>query len=343
DLFNKFELQFFTIFFPLFRQTRKPNSFFPVFFWVLLIIQLISLALFRIDNSTQSQSALSEVVNYIDLSSLSLKVGKYSIYLVAGFLNLLIIFFILLMICAYFFRHIVETQPWFITFVRVLHDVLLRVLSIPIASVCITMFDCYNIIETNEAGEEIKISVWRAANDNICMGSMYQVVGTVLAAFTFTIVVVYCCTIDLLIYNHNPKNGGLFSCPDGLFNFIQRMFILSLVFILRYIYPWEFWRGVASIGDSIILIVYIVYKQPYYTLKSNFLAQIPWIIFGSVRLCAEIGYALERRFYSIIPQIILLLISTVITIILSYGVFLLTKSRMKKLWMLSNDEKPLFK
>ncbi|KAA6396151.1 MAG: hypothetical protein EZS28_008322 [Streblomastix strix] len=181
DLFSQCEARFFSIFFPLFHQSHKPNAFINVMFWIIFTIQLIALALFRIDNSTQAQTALSRIVNFIDLSSLSLMIGKNSIFLV--------------------------------------------------------------VVQINEAGEQIQISYWRAASDNIF---------------------VYCLAIDLLIFNFNPKNGGLFSCPDGFFNFIQHLFIQSL---------------------------------------------IPWIIFGSVRLCVEIGYALERRFYSIIPQIILLLIN----------------------------------
>lgn len=52
DIINKTEAQLFSILFPLFHQPRKPNAFFPVFFWVIFTVQLVALALFRIDNST---------------------------------------------------------------------------------------------------------------------------------------------------------------------------------------------------------------------------------------------------------------------------------------------------
>ncbi|KAA6394042.1 MAG: hypothetical protein EZS28_010431 [Streblomastix strix] len=341
DLFTKTEARLFSITFPLFNHPKKPNSFQPVFLWVIFCIQLVAIALFRIDNSTQAQTALSRVVNFIDLSSLSIILGKNSIFLVLGFLIMIILLFALLLICSFLFRTILAKQPWIITFNRILHNILIHILCIPIASVCITMIDCYNIIDTNEAGEEIITRVWRAASDNICMSHIYQIVGLILAIITFLILLVYCGTIDLLIYNFNPKNGGLLSCPDGFFNFIQHLFILSLIFILRYIYPWEFWRAVLSVGDSIIVITYITYKQPYYTLKSNFMAQIPWIIFGSVRLCAEIGYAFEKSFNSYIPQIVLIILSIIIIPFISYVVFTLTRKRMNNLWMLSLLDKPL--
>ncbi|KAA6384804.1 MAG: hypothetical protein EZS28_019668 [Streblomastix strix] len=213
DIINKTEAQLFSILFPLFHQPRKPNAFFPVFFWIIFTIQLVALALFRIDNSTQVQTGLSRVVNFVDLSSLT--------------------------------------------------------------------------------GVIIKTSYWRAATDNICMSNIYQIVGLVLTIITLIVLLVYCLTIDLLIFNFNQKNGGIFSCPDGFFNFIQHLFITIIVFTQRFLCQWEFWRGVASVGVSIAVIVYIIYKQPYYSLKSNFMAQIPWIIFGSVRLCAEIGYLFE--------------------------------------------------
>ncbi|KAA6388655.1 MAG: hypothetical protein EZS28_015818 [Streblomastix strix] len=294
DLFSQGETRFFSILYPLFHQQRKPNAFLTVLLWVIFCIQMVAVALFRIDNSTQAQTVLSKVVNFVDLSSLSLILGKNSIFLIIGFLIFIMIIFSLLLMCSILFRSILTTQPWIITLVRILHDILLRILYIPIASVCITMIDCYKTIDTNELGEKIITKVWRAASDNVCMSNIYQIVGLILTVIALIILLVYCGTIDLLIFNFNPKNGGLFSCPDGFFNFIQHIFILSLVFILRYIYPWEFWRAFLSIGDSIILITYIIYKQPYYSFKSNFMAQIPWIIFGSIRLCAEIGYSLER-------------------------------------------------
>ncbi|KAA6383558.1 MAG: hypothetical protein EZS28_020916 [Streblomastix strix] len=232
DLFNKAEARLFSVFFPLFHQPHKPNAFINVMLWVIFIIQLVALSLFRIDNSTQAQTALSRIVNFIDLSSLCLIIGKNSIFLVVGFIILLVLLFVLLMICSFIFRSLLTTQPWIITLVRILHDILQRILYIPIASVCITMIDCYNIVQINEAGEEIRTRYWRAASNNICMSSIYQIVGVILAIITFIVLIVYCGTLDLLIYNFNPKNGGLFSCPDGLFNFIQHIFILSLVFIL---------------------------------------------------------------------------------------------------------------
>lgn len=98
------------------------------------------------------------------------------------------------------------------------------------------MLDCYDIVTTNEAGEEVRSSYWRAASDNICMGNIYQIVGLVLAIITFIVLLVYCSTLDLLIFNFNPKNGGFFSCPDGFFNFIQHLFITIVVFTQRFLY-----------------------------------------------------------------------------------------------------------
>ncbi|KAA6400205.1 MAG: hypothetical protein EZS28_004266 [Streblomastix strix] len=242
DLFSKTESRIFSILFPLFHHPKKPNAFISAMLWVIFCIQMVAVALFRIDNSTQAQTALSKVVNFVDLSSLSIMIGKNSIFLVLGFLILIILLFAILLICSFLFHSILVTQPWIITLVRILHEILL--------------------LQINDTGEEIKTSVWRAASDNICMGNIYQIVGVILAIITFIVLIVYCGALDLLIFNFNPKNGGLFSCPDGFFNFIQHLFILSL---------------------------------------------IPWIIFGSVRLCSEIGYLFEGRFNSYLPQIILIL------------------------------------
>ncbi|KAA6401835.1 MAG: hypothetical protein EZS28_002643 [Streblomastix strix] len=68
--------KFFSIFFPLYSQAKRPSSMVPLVLWFVFCVQMVTLALFRIDNSTKQQSILSLIVNFVDFSSISLIVGN---------------------------------------------------------------------------------------------------------------------------------------------------------------------------------------------------------------------------------------------------------------------------
>jgi hypothetical protein len=92
-------------------------------------------------------------VNFVDLSSLSLILGKNIVYLLLGILLFIILIIALLISCSFFFRKILASQPWIIIFLRLINEVLLNILYIPITTILITTFDCYNITSINETGE----------------------------------------------------------------------------------------------------------------------------------------------------------------------------------------------
>jgi TctA family transporter len=69
---------------------------------------------------------------------------------------------------------------------------------------------------------------------------------------------------------------------------------------MRELIGWPFWRVVVSVGTSGFIII-VILKQPFYKFLSNFLTIIPWVLFGAIRLCSEIGYYLEDITRSIIP------------------------------------------
>ncbi|KAA6379266.1 MAG: hypothetical protein EZS28_025207 [Streblomastix strix] len=64
--------------------------------------------------------------------------------------------------------------------------------------------------------------------------------------------------LNIAIYNHNPKNGGLLSCPNGTFASLQNIMLFGNIFIVRMLYGWPFWRGVVNVGVSILICVYLV-------------------------------------------------------------------------------------
>ncbi|KAA6361181.1 MAG: hypothetical protein EZS28_043292, partial [Streblomastix strix] len=202
---------------------------------------------------------------------------------------------------------------------RTIISVLLKVLLIPFVSTAITSFDCFSETTLNEAGENISQSFWRADNS---LG-------------------LYSAMINLLIHNHNPKNGGLFSCPNGVFNLLQGIFVFGIVFSQRLLYDWQFWRGVVGVLVPGILIIILVIRNPYYSYWSNYLATIPWIIFGVMRLLLEIGYAIEESTRSSIPQILFFILGIISSIALIISIYYVMRILEGRNWLLTSQGLPL--
>ncbi|KAA6379307.1 MAG: hypothetical protein EZS28_025169 [Streblomastix strix] len=147
--------------------------------------------------------------------------------------------------------------------------------------------------------------------------------------------------VNIFIFNHNPKNGGLFSSPNGMFKLIQGVSIFILVFSQRLLILWQFWRLVIGVGIPLILVLILIMHNPYYSFISNFLGTIPWIMFGSLRLCLEIGYIIEESSHSIIPQIVFSLVGIIIGICFIICIYFLMRILEGKKWLLTNQRLPL--
>jgi hypothetical protein len=149
--------------------------------------------------------------------------------------------------------------------------------------------------------------------------------------------------INLLIFHHNPRHGGLFSCRAGIFNTLQSVLLFGVVFAMRMLFAWPFWRGIVTCGTSLVIIIYIYIFQPYFSNLSNLLSCISWVMFGSIRLSAEIGYAIEEASKSVTPQYTFLIIGFIIGISLSGVICYFITNRRKSLIPLSLKGYPLIK
>ncbi|KAH7815719.1 uncharacterized protein MONOS_96 [Monocercomonoides exilis] len=96
-----------------------------------------------------------------------------------------------------------------------------------------------------------------------------------------------------MIFNHNPKHGGLWSSPRGLWQSMDSLLVFGCVFAMRMLFGWTFWRGVVTIGSSMVMMVYFVYIQPIYKLNGNLLMASKWCMFGCLRLFDEIANTIE--------------------------------------------------
>ncbi|KAA6362888.1 MAG: hypothetical protein EZS28_041585, partial [Streblomastix strix] len=216
-------------------------------------------------------------------------------YLALGFVVIIIAVTSYQIVCAVLFRQIVASQPWVIALLRITVDILTKILYIPIITNFITTFDCYFDEDTH--------NYWRPAPTIQCLsGDILQIASTFVSILFLIILFTYTIIVNLFIFPHNPRHGGLFSSRSGVITTFEFIILFGNVFAVRLLFSWPFWRGIVTVGSSLcIVFVHFIY-QPYYNMTSNFLVCIAWTLFGSIRLCAEIGYAIELSSHSQVPQ-----------------------------------------
>ncbi|KAH7823794.1 uncharacterized protein MONOS_1874 [Monocercomonoides exilis] len=129
--------------------------------------------------------------------------------------------------------------------------------------------------------------------DSNSYADLIPLLGFVIAIVTLVYVLLSSFIINNMIFNHNPKHGGLWSSPRGLWQAVDTSFVFGCVFAMRTLIEWPFWRGVVTVGSSLVMMVYFVYIQPIYKLNGNLLMASKWCMFGCLRLIDEIAYAIE--------------------------------------------------
>ncbi|KAA6383338.1 MAG: hypothetical protein EZS28_021140 [Streblomastix strix] len=293
--------------FPLYPLEKHSHASMQLIFWFLNFLMLVTLGFFRINHGTEQQTTLSYSLNFINLTSVGLIIGKNEVFVAVGFLIIIGGCITLHGVCALLYKEIVTTQAWVIYEMRWLVSLIIRELFIPIVSTAITSFDCYSETSIGDDGQNIKTVIWRGDITLKCLTNAYQILSLLLSIIMVLVLIVYSIINVLFIFNHNPKNGGLFSKSNGKYETLQLIFVVLIVLSMRLLYSWQFWRGVVTVGLSLILVIIIFLYVPYYSFASNYLSGIPWLVFASVRLCGEIGYAVEEATHSFVPQILFLI------------------------------------
>ncbi|KAA6356393.1 MAG: hypothetical protein EZS28_048081, partial [Streblomastix strix] len=130
-------------FFPLYYQPKHKNKSYQLILWFLSLLELLSLSFFRIDIGSNKQSIVSFYIGFVDLSSLGLVIGQGAEFLAIILMVIVAAVAVFQGIAAVLYRQIITTQPWILTFLQVLVDLLMRVFYIPFIHSFITTFDCY--------------------------------------------------------------------------------------------------------------------------------------------------------------------------------------------------------
>ncbi|KAA6358055.1 MAG: hypothetical protein EZS28_046418, partial [Streblomastix strix] len=187
----------------------------------------------------------------LDGSQFSLIIGKYLPYVNRGIFVLEFAMSGMMFAACLLYRYIIASQPGVLSFLRGFIQVLQRMFYIWITNINISSFDCFV--------DEDELSHWRANPDIICFkNNILQIVGAVIAIINLIVFFSMSIVLNIAIYNHNPKNGGLLSCPNGVFASLQNIMLFGNIFIVRMLYGWPFWRGVVNVGVSILVCVYLI-------------------------------------------------------------------------------------
>ncbi|KAH7830600.1 uncharacterized protein MONOS_691 [Monocercomonoides exilis] len=303
---SKIETVGFSVFSPLYDQPKHPNMKWEIFIWSITMLQMVTISFFRIDILTQDVNKISQYLCYLDGTYLGYLVGKSVSVVIMGFMCYFILLVVYLLAVAVFQGSISGSQPWIISLLRWIVRVTYTILFIPLISFCITSFDCYE-----SGGQMIQHGF-----ESICFNDSMSISGFVISVVILAYILLSSFFVNNMIYNHNPKYGGLWSSPCGLWQALDSSLVYGCVFAMRMLYGWPFWRGVVTVGSSLVLTMYFVYIQPIYKLNGNLLMACKWCMFGCLRLFGEVGYAIEGAAHNWIVTVVLQVVGVISGIVM---------------------------
>ncbi|KAH7827860.1 uncharacterized protein MONOS_286 [Monocercomonoides exilis] len=332
DNFSKFDQALFNYFYPLYVQRKHPNSKWQVFLWGIFTLQMLTLSFFAVDVKTNKIEPFSYYLGFVDFTSFGLLAKENIVFVSIGLLSFQMVIILYQLFTAVFLKKILTTQPWILSFLRWMISVVLCIFYIPMITLGISVFDCHK----NDSG----FLVVRGTDSFSCFGtSAIQIVGGVLSVIHLLILFFFSTAVRAFIFNHNQKHGGFFSCSASTPQVLVNILTYGLVFAMRMLYGWPFWRGVVTVGTSVVLVVYFVSFQPFHHIQGNILFASTFVIFGTMRLFLEIGIAVKNAAASLVAFIVFAVVGVVASVALVILVVKLSLRRRQKLWVLPDEEK----
>ncbi|KAK2943718.1 hypothetical protein BLNAU_21369 [Blattamonas nauphoetae] len=341
DQFKARDTALFTFFFTLSKQRKHPN---PGWEWVkyaLVTLEMITLAFFCVNRTTHLQTSISKGINFVDFSSFQDILPPYFSFVSIGLLAFIVLLIIYLLIVVFLYPLLVRKQPWVISLIRMIVEVTMTILLIPLLNMAIHQFDCH--IGTDDSLYFCGTTI-SAFSDEPIPQAIGFALSIVFCVLLFAMLIMY----YLLIFQHNPKYGGMFSMPSFQYQLVQALMHFGIVFAMRMLIDWPFWRFAVTVGVSALLVVWVLLKQPYYHFMGNYLSIVQWTVFGCIRALLELGYLICGFIKTPNADTILLIVTIVCGVVglgagigLSILFFKLLKKRSSARWLLPEDGLPL--
>ncbi|KAK2958278.1 hypothetical protein BLNAU_6765 [Blattamonas nauphoetae] len=332
DQYSMKDQAVFSFYHTLYNQKKNPNKAWEIFQYGLILIEMITLSFFCIDRTTNLQTPVSKIINFVDLASVGYLLQAWISYVSIGLFGLVILLFLYHLVCALLHVKIMASQPWIVRLLRFTYQLLFGVFLIPLLNLAITQFDC---VLTSS-----KEFVFRGTNVGCFAGDgIPGIVGFVLS---IAFLLFFSCVgllYHFFIFNHNPKHGGFFSAPASTMPLLNFLLTVGCVFAMRTLVDWPFWRFAVTFGSSAGIILIVIATVPYYHHRGNLLTIVKWSIFGFMRAFLELAYLISGFINNSSKAVITLIITIVCGIAglgcgIGFSVFFN--------WLLARREKQIF-
>ncbi|KAK2951215.1 hypothetical protein BLNAU_13831 [Blattamonas nauphoetae] len=329
DVTSRRDSFLFTILFPLYENPRQPRKILPMIGYCFLFLELITLSFFSINTTTKMPTMIGHALGFVNFASLGSALKTIYGVVPIALLALILILVLVLILVSPLYQWLLTHQPWILAVTKITFTVFFQILVVPIVNMSINAFDCYRL--TPES------SLLYRSSGATCFGSddMLSTVGAVIAIVFLVLYFVMVAMYHFFIFRSNPKRGGYFAAPSGAFQTAIIVFVFGLIFCQRLLVDWAFWRAVVSVGTAAGFVLAVIMTQPFYSLFSNFLIVLLFTVYGTLRLCLEIGFLIDSGTGTIIGTIVMAVVGIGGGIGLSILFLHLLKMKERRTWAIT--------
>ncbi|KAA6403695.1 MAG: hypothetical protein EZS28_000781 [Streblomastix strix] len=198
--------------------------------------------------------------------------------------------------------------------------------------------DCYKPIPDQK-------SIITSGTDECFGSSVLQLVSAIVSiAVNLPFILIIATGSSFPTHNRHSKKGGIFSIKQGQIIAFDRFLLFGVVFAMRFLFDWPFWRFFVTVGTSSLLVFIYTVIQPYYHIIGNYLSALPYLLFGLIRAFAELAYfasGASKNETNIITFSLLWAIGLVCAGVASVFLFFIIRKIEQKHWCLNKDGSPL--
>ncbi|KAK2940803.1 hypothetical protein BLNAU_24290 [Blattamonas nauphoetae] len=331
DAWSKRDSTFFTGLYPLYPQSKRPSRYLPLGEYLFIIFELVTLSFYSTSPGSTIITPVAKIFGFMNLSSIGTISDKLVPILCFVVVGLVLLLSLSLMLVAKFYQWLMTHQPWIISISRMTMTVFLTAAVVPVLNILINTFDCVK--------DPSEISYFRGTAV-LCLSGQYplHLVSTILGIVFIALYITMFVLHHYFIFQIDPRPRGYFSTPSAIFQTLRICVIFVIVITQRFLTDWAFWRALITIGISVAMAAYVIICQPYYHFHSNFLICVEMTIYGSMRLCSEIGFIFDQKLTNIVGTIILGVCGLALGIVLSLLFYKLMRHIERSHWAVTQTK-----
>ncbi|KAH7826403.1 uncharacterized protein MONOS_4221 [Monocercomonoides exilis] len=318
---SKLDTVSFFLVYPLYDQGRNDTKPWVIISWIIMTLQLWGTAGYGVN--FQNIPIINQILGFLDGSAFA---GLFETgFLVMNVLAMAIFLFVLLffILCASLMKKILVSSPWILSVERTVASIYFSICFIPTLNILMTSVDCRN-------------SVLAIQPLQVCWDTVHIII-TVFSLLVFICVAFFHMYYSLLIFNMNPKRGGLNSHCNGKAAAIISLFITMQVVVTRVTMTDRGWRSILTVVPALGVLAFVMMTLPFYHIEKNVWIAVTLICYWWIRWGCEIGYWMPNN----VAFIILWAVMLCIMVASSIAVALFIRKRLKMHFLLSPNCEPI--